>query len=73
MPRAELARARQVLKANDAAGARSAIESVAAAVGQIGTEGDNAVAGVRKRLSRAGTTPTRTGETQGIYDEGSSW
>lgn len=66
----ELARARQVLKANDAAGARSAVENVAAAVGQIGTEGDNAVAGVRKRLLQGGHHANAVGETQGIYDEG---
>src|SRR5262245_66422907 len=51
---AELARARAMLKAGDAAGARSAVENLAAAVGQIGTEGDNAVAGVRKRLLEGG-------------------
>src|SRR5689334_10022475 len=39
----EVARARQALKANDAAAARAAIENAATAVGQIGTEGDNAV------------------------------
>src|SRR6266850_2387035 len=39
---AELGRARQALKAGDAAAARTAIENVAAAVGQIGTEGDTA-------------------------------
>src|SRR5262249_12377462 len=37
---AELARARAALKAGDAAGARGAVENLAAAVGQIGTEGD---------------------------------
>src|SRR5687767_6291164 len=42
---AEAGRARQALKANDAAAARAAVENVAALVGQLGTEGDNAVAG----------------------------
>jgi hypothetical protein len=66
----EVARARQALKANDAAAARSAIENVAAAVGQIGTEGDNAVAGVRKRLLQGGHHANAEGERQGIYDDG---
>jgi hypothetical protein len=67
---AELARARQMLKAGDAAGARAAVENVAAAVGQIGTEGDNAIAGVRKRLLEGGHHHNAAGEAQGIYDEG---
>ena len=67
---AELGRARQALKAGDAATARTAVENVAAAVGQIGTEGDNAVAGVRKRLLEGGHHHNAAGEAQGIYDEG---
>lgn len=66
----ELGRARQALKANDAATARAALENLATAVGQIGTEGDNAVAGVRKRLLEGGHHANATGEAQGIYDEG---
>jgi hypothetical protein len=66
----EVARARQALKANDTAGARAAIENVATAVGQIGTEGDNAVAGVRKRLLEGGHHHNAAGESQGLYDEG---
>lgn len=66
----ELGRARQALKANDAAAAKTALENLAAAVGQIGTEGDNAVAGVRKRLLEGGHHHHATGEAQGIYDEG---
>jgi len=67
---AELGRARAALKAGDAAAARTAVENVAAAVGQIGTEGDNAVAGVRKRLLEGGHHHNAAGEAQGIYDEG---
>src|SRR5262245_11887882 len=67
---AELARARQALKAGDAAAARGAVENVAVAVGQIATEGDNAVAGVRKRLVEGGHHHNAAGEAQGIYDEG---
>ena len=66
----ELARARQALKANDTAAARSAVENVAAAVGQIGTEGDNAIAGVRKRLLQGGHHANAEGEKQGIFEEG---
>jgi hypothetical protein len=66
----EVARARQALKANDAAAARAAIENAATAVGQIGTEGDNAVAGVRKRLLQGGHHANAEGERQGIYDDG---
>ena len=67
---AELGRARQALKANDPAGARAAVENLAAAVGQIGTEGDNAVAGIRKRLLEGGHHANSEGEAQGVYDEG---
>jgi len=66
----ELARARQALKANDAGAARAAIENLATAVGQIGTEGDNSVAGVRKRLLQGGHHANATGEAQGVFDEG---
>jgi len=67
---AELARARQALKTGDTAGAKANVESVATAVGQIGTEGDNAVAGVRKRLVQGGHHHNAAGEAQGLYDEG---
>jgi hypothetical protein len=66
----ELARSRHALRANDAAGARSAVENLAAAVGQIGTEGDNAVAGIRKRLLEGGHHANSEGEAQGVYDPG---
>jgi hypothetical protein len=67
---AEAAKAQRALKAGDAAGAKAAIENLAAAVGQIGTEGDNAVAGVRKRLLEGGHHANSEGEAQGVYDEG---
>jgi hypothetical protein len=66
----ELARARAALKAGDTAAARAAIENLAAAVGQIGTEGDNAVAAVRKRLLEGGHHHNAAGESQGVFDEG---
>ena len=68
--RAELGRARAALNAGDAAAAKAATENVAAAVGQIGTEGDNAVAGIRKRLLEGGHHANAEGEAQGIYDDG---
>ena len=67
---AELARARQALKAGDAAAARGAVENVAVAVGHIATEGDSAVAGVRKKLVQGGHHHNAAGEAQGLYDEG---
>ena len=66
----DLARARQAIAAKDQAGARAAVEDLAAAVGQLATEGDNAVAGVRKRLVEGGHHHNAAGEAQGIYDEG---
>jgi len=66
----ELGRARQAFKAGDAAGAKAAVENLATAIGQIGTEGDNAVAGVRKRLLEGGHHHNAAGEAQGIFDEG---
>jgi hypothetical protein len=67
---AELGRARQALKAGDIAAAKAAVENVAAAVAQVGTEGDNAVAGVRKRLLEGGHHANSGGEAQGVYDPG---
>jgi hypothetical protein len=67
---AELARARDALKAGDAGSAGVAVENLAAAVGQIATEGDNAVAGIRKRLLEGGHHANSEGEAQGIYDAG---
>jgi hypothetical protein len=68
--RIEAGRAQKALKANDAAGATAAIENLAAAVGQIGTEGDNAVAGVRKRLLEGGHHANSEGEAQGTFEPG---
>jgi hypothetical protein len=66
----QLDRARKAISANDAAGARGAIEALAADVAQLATEGDNAVAAVRKRLLQGGHHHNAAGEAQGIYDEG---
>lgn len=67
---AQLARAKQAVASKDAAGARTAIEAVAAAVGQMATEGDSSVAAVRRKLVDAGQHHNAAGEAQGIYDEG---
>jgi hypothetical protein len=67
---AQLARATRALSANDAAAAKTAVEALAADVAQIGTEGDNAVAAVRKRLLQGGHHHNAAGEAQGVYEEG---
>ena len=67
---ANLAMARQALKSGDTGAARAAIENLATAVGQIGTEGDNAVGGVRKRLLEGGHHHNAEGEEKGIYEPG---
>jgi hypothetical protein len=66
----QLARAKRALASNDAAGARAAVEALAAAVAQIGTEGDNSVGAVRKRLLEGGHHHNAAGEAQGLFDEG---
>jgi hypothetical protein len=67
---AQLARARAAIAANDMAGAKSALEALAAAVAQMATEGDNSVAAVRKRLIEGGHHHNAAGEAQGIFDPG---
>lgn len=66
----EVDRARKAIKAGDAKGSQAALEGLAAAVGQLGTEGDNAVGAVRKRLLEGGHHHNAAGEAKGIYDEG---
>jgi hypothetical protein len=68
--RVALVRAQTAIKAGDAKAAQSAVEGLAAAVGQIATEGDNAVAGVRKKLLDGGHHHNAAGEAQGLFDEG---
>ncbi|HEV8120546.1 MAG TPA: hypothetical protein VGQ67_06105 [Candidatus Polarisedimenticolia bacterium] len=63
-------RARAALKANDAKGAQAAIESAAAAVSQIASEGDASVGSVRKRLLEGGHHHNAEGEQKGTYDPG---
>ena len=66
----ELGRARSAIKANDAKAGQSAIEALAADVAQLASEGDSAVAAVRKRLIEGGHHHNAAGEAKGIYDEG---
>jgi hypothetical protein len=54
----------------DGAAAKTAVEALAADVGQLATEGDNAVGAIRKRLLEGGHHHNAAGEAQGIYDEG---
>jgi len=67
---AEMGKARAALKGKDTKGAQDAIEEVAAAVGQIGSEGDSSVGAIRKRLLEGGHHHNADGEAKGIYDEG---
>jgi len=65
-----LAAAKGALKAGDAAAARSAVEALAALVGQLATEGDASVAAIRKRLLEGGHHHNAAGEAKGIFEEG---
>jgi len=66
----QLSRAQRAITAGDAKAAQAAVEALAADVGQVATEGDNAVAAVRKRLIEGGHHHNAAGEAQGLYDEG---
>jgi len=66
----ELGRARAAIKSSDAKAGQGALEALAADVAQLASEGDNAVAAVRKRLIEGGHHHNADGEAKGIYDEG---
>jgi hypothetical protein len=68
--RVELGRAQAAIKSGDAKAAEAAAEGLAASVGQMATEGDNAVAAVRKKLLDGGHHHNAAGEQQGLFDEG---
>jgi hypothetical protein len=65
-----LERALSASEKGDAQAAKAAVEALASDVGQLATEGDNAVGAVRKRLLEGGHHHNAAGEAQGIYDEG---
>jgi hypothetical protein len=67
---AEAKVAQAVAKLNAGQGAREEVEAVAAYVAQLGNEGDNAVAAVRKKLLDGGQHHNAVGEAQGVYDSG---
>jgi hypothetical protein len=68
--RAASDRAKAALASGNAGKARADLEETAALVAQLATEGDNAVAGVRKRLLEGGHHHNAQGEKQGVFDEG---
>jgi hypothetical protein len=66
----QFARAQRSIAAGDAAASKAAVEALASDVAQLATEGDAAVAAVRKRLLEGGHHHNSAGEAQGIYDDG---
>lgn len=68
--RAEHEKAVAALAGGNRDAARASLEALAALVAQLGSEGDNAVGAVRKRLLEGGHHHHASGEAQGIYDEG---
>ncbi|HZJ72365.1 MAG TPA: hypothetical protein VFF36_15635 [Planctomycetota bacterium] len=68
--KALLAQAQAAIDAGKKDEAKLRIESLAALVAQLGAEGDNAVAGVRKRLLDGGHHHNAEGEKQGLYEPG---
>ena len=67
---AEMSNVEKALKSGDAKAARAAVEGLALYIGQLGTEGDSAVAVVRKRLLERGHHHHTSAEVKGIYEEG---
>lgn len=66
-----LARAQRAIAANDAKAASAAVEALAADAAQLGTEGDNAVGVVRRRLLEGGHHHhSSASQAQGAYEEG---
>jgi hypothetical protein len=66
----EMSRAEKALQAKDAKATEAAIENLADDVAQLGNEGDNKVAAVRKRLLEGGHHHHASGEAEGLYEEG---
>lgn len=68
--RLNLERALSAAEKGETRTAKAAVEALASDVGQLATEGDNAVGAVRKRLLEGGHHHNAAGESQGLYDEG---
>lgn len=68
--KALLAQAQAAIDAGKKDEAKAHIEALAALVAQLGAEGDNSIAGVRKRLLDGGHHHHADGEAQGIYEPG---
>ena len=64
------AQARAAIDAGKKDEAKASLEALAALVAQLGAEGDNAIAGVRKRLLDGGHHHNAEGEKQGLYEPG---
>jgi hypothetical protein len=64
------ARAERAMKSGDKPQSRAALEELAVHVALLGNEGDNAVAGIRKRLVEGGHHHNSVGESQGVYAPG---
>ena len=67
---ATLGRAQSAMESGQTEVAQSALEELAGHVALLGTEGDNAVAAVRKRLLEGGHHHHAEGESKGVYDPG---
>jgi hypothetical protein len=67
---ANLTHALMAIEKSDGAAEQTAVEALAADVGQLATEGDNAVGAIRKRRLEGGHHHNAAGEAQGIYDDG---
>ena len=64
------ARANRALQSGQPQQVQAALEELAGHVAQLGNEGDNAVAAVRKRLLEGGHHHHAAGESQGTYEPG---
>jgi hypothetical protein len=68
--RIELGRAHRAIASGDTKASRAALERLARIVSQLGTEGDSAVAAIRKRLVEGGHHHHAAGEAEGMYEPG---
>jgi hypothetical protein len=64
------ARVERAMESGQQEEVQAALEELAGHVAQLGNEGDNAVAGIRKRLVEGGHHHNAAGENQGEFDPG---